>query len=880
MKFNKLKLNTITLGLGLWLAIVSVASCANQPALKDVLAKDFLIGAALNDDVVSGKDAGAAAIARQQFNTITAENVMKWEKIHPQPDKYDFEPADRFVAFGEKNNMFVVGHTLLWHQQIPASVFEDKDGKLLGRDAMLARMKDHIFTVMGRYKGRVKGWDVVNEALEDEGPLRKTKWIETIGEDFIAKAFEYAHEADPDAELYYNDYSLDKPAKRDAAVRLVKDLKSKGLRIDGVGIQGHWGMNYPTSEELEAFINAIAALGVKVMVTEMDIDVLPSAYDYKGADITKNVELRKELNPYPDGLPDEMQKKLADRYAGLFAIFLKHKGTISRVTLWGVYDKTSWLNNWPVKGRTSYPLLFDRNYQPKPAFDAVIKAVWTFSNPILSGFYPDPSICRVGDDYYLVNSSFEYFPGVPIFHSKDLVHWRQIGYCLTRKSQVPLNKVRASGGIYAPTLRYHDGVFYMVTTNVDGGGNFYVTAQNPAGPWSEPVWFNDGGIDPSLFFDDDGKVYYTRHEGMGDGFIAQQFLNLETGRLEGPLKNIWRGTGGVWPEGPHLYKIRGKYFLVIAEGGTSYDHMVTIARGDSPFGPFESNPKNPILTHRNRPDHPIQALGHADFVETPDGWWTVCLGIRPQGGRFHHLGRETFLAPVTWNSDNWPVVNGSGTLELTMPAPKLPLYSFKEPPARDDFNSDTLALQWNYLRNPYDGDVSLTARPGYLRLNGSAVTLNDQDSPAFVGRRQTDLACQFSARLDFVPTTENEEAGLVIRGNDKNHYDIGVTLRDGKRKAFFRKVLGGKTAEAIQYVDIPDGNVILSVKASPLTYVFSCQSLSGPAINLGKALTEDLSSEKVGGFTGVYLGVYAAGNGQKNTNPADFDYVEYVPDKN
>ena len=245
----------------------------------------------------------------------------------------------------------------------------------------------------------------------------------------------------------------------------------------------------------------------------------------------------------------------------------------------------------------------------------------TFSNPILSGFYPDPSICRVGDDYYLVNSSFEYFPGVPIFHSKDLVHWRQIGYCLTRKSQVPLDRIQSSGGIYAPTLRYYDGTFYMVTTNVYGGGNFYVTAKNPAGLWSEPVWFHDGGIDPSLFFDDDGKVYYTRHEGMGDGYIAQQFLNLETGRLEGPLKNIWRGTGGVWPEGPHLYKIRGKYFLMIAEGGTSYDHMVTIARSDSPFGPFESNPNNPILTHRNRTDHPIQALGHADFVETPDGWW-------------------------------------------------------------------------------------------------------------------------------------------------------------------------------------------------------------------------------------------------------------------
>jgi xylan 1,4-beta-xylosidase len=501
-----------------------------------------------------------------------------------------------------------------------------------------------------------------------------------------------------------------------------------------------------------------------------------------------------------------------------------------------------------------------------------------YTNPIISGFYPDPSICRVGDDYYLVNSSFEFFPGVPVFHSRDLVHWQQIGYCLTRKSQLPLDKVRASGGIYAPTLRYHDGVFYMVTTNVDGGGNFYVTAKNPAGPWSEPVWLKDGGgIDPSLFFDDDGKVYYTRHEGMSDGYIAQQTINLKTGKLDGPLQNVWQGTGGIWPEGPHLYRINGKYYLLIAEGGTSYGHMVTIARSDKPFGPFESNPGNPILTHRNRKDHPIQALGHADLVETPDGWWTVCLGIRPQGGSIHHLGRETFLAPVTWK-DGWPMVNGNGTLEAELPAPKLKPHPFKELPAKDDFNGDKLALQWNFLRNPNDGDMSLTACPGYLRLNGSAISLNDQDSPAFVGRRQTDLSCSFSVKLSFVPTAPNEEAGIVVRGNEKNHYDLGLTLKDGKKKTFFRVFLNGKVIEPIHYIDVPDGDVTLSVKALPFTYEFFCQPTGGPAVNLGKTLTGDLSSEKVGGFTGVYFGLYATGNGQKNINPADFDYAQYNPE--
>jgi alpha-N-arabinofuranosidase len=350
---------------------------------------------------------------------------------------------------------------------------------------------------------------------------------------------------------------------------------------------------------------------------------------------------------------------------------------------------------------------------------------------------------------------------------------------------------------------------------------------------------------------------------------------VETGKLDGDLKEVWRGTGGVWPEGPHLYKINGKYFILTAEGGTSYGHMVTIARSDSPWGPFVPDPKNPILTHRDRPDNPIQALGHADLVETPDGWWMVCLGIRPQGGKFHHLGRETYLAPVTWSEDGWPVINGNGTLETNMTAPRLPSHPWKKEPARDEFNQPDLGLHWNFLRNPYAGDFSLTERPGWLRLNGSAVTLNDQDSPAFVGRRQTDLACHASTRLSFNPQHENEEAGLVLRGNEKNHYEIGITLKDGKRQVFFRKTLGGKIIEPVQYEEIGAGDVVLSVDAAPLAYEFSCQPAKGSAKKLGTALTRDFSSEKIGGFTGVFMGLYATGNGQKSTRPADFDWFEY-----
>jgi endo-1,4-beta-xylanase len=356
--------------LNVLLAGVSYAGEKEQPALKDVFKKDFLVGMAVNNNVVCGNDVNAALIVEKHCNTITAENVMKWGPIHPEPNRYNFEPADTFVKFGEKNKMFIIGHTLVWYHQTPPWVFVDDANQALTRDALLARMKEHIFTVMGRYKGKVKGYDVVNEALEKDGTLRKSKWQSIIGDDYIEKAFEYAHEADPGAELYYNDYDTEKPEKLEGCVKLVKKLKDKGLRIDGVGLQAHYDMNNPSLKDLDGFFAAMKPLGVKVMITEFDISVLPWMDWFTMRKIDFNdVNERKKFNPYPDGLPDEMQKKLADRYAEIFSEYVKHADQISRVTFWGVYDKTSWLN----MGRTNYPLLFDRNYQPKPAFNAVVK---------------------------------------------------------------------------------------------------------------------------------------------------------------------------------------------------------------------------------------------------------------------------------------------------------------------------------------------------------------------------------------------------------------------------------------------------------------------------------------------------------------------------
>jgi endo-1,4-beta-xylanase len=309
----------------------------------------------------------------KQFNSITPENSLKWENVHPKEGKFNFEPVDSLVAFGERNKMFIIGHTLIWHSQVPKWVFEAENGEPASRDLLLKRMKEHILTVVGRYKGKIKGWDVINEGIEDNGGMRSSMWYEIIGEEYIEKAFAWAHEADPEAELYYNDYNMFNKNKCKTVVSIVKKMKSKGIKIDGIGLQGHWGLDYPPLDELDGALKAYSELGIKLMITEMDLDMLPSPGNYTGAEISKNFELKKELNPFKDGLPDSMQTVIANRYADFFSLFNKYKDNISRITFWGVSDADSWRNNWPVFGRTAYPLLFDRNMKPKKAFYSVIK---------------------------------------------------------------------------------------------------------------------------------------------------------------------------------------------------------------------------------------------------------------------------------------------------------------------------------------------------------------------------------------------------------------------------------------------------------------------------------------------------------------------------
>ena len=518
----------------------------------------------------------------------------------------------------------------------------------------------------------------------------------------------------------------------------------------------------------------------------------------------------------------------------------------------------------------------------------------TLHNPILPGFYPDPSLCRVGEDYYLVTSTFEYFPGVPVFHSRDLAHWQQIGYCLDRPSQLPLEGTAPSKGIYAPTIRYHEGTFYMVTTlvrdeNYWNNINFFVTAKDPAGPWSEPVIIEGAqGIDPTLFFDG-GKVYYLGNmrpepESTGSSrHIWLQELDITSGKLLGE-RHILRTDGAVYnasaPEGPHLYHIGEYYYLMIAEGGTSMNHAVSIFRSHSLTGPYEVNPRNPVFTHRNfSRKSEINSTGHADLIETQKGeWWAFMLASRPDGGSFRRLGRETYAVPVIWE-DQWPVFSPeTGRIEFTFPAPDLPEKRWPSLPACEQFDSPELPRPFSLVRTPDPEKMpySLTDRPGFLRLFCRPQTLAEHHCPAFVGRRQQHLSFCAEAKMSFAPAQEEEYAGIVMLMSAGYH----IRLETGQGQIRLVQVIAGQESVTAQ-LPCQGGDFRMRMESDGTGCTFSFAVIGRDGFQQPwNMLAENIalspySVSEANRFTGTFLGMYASSNGKDSQSFADFDWFEY-----
>ncbi|GIP18531.1 glycoside hydrolase 43 family protein [Paenibacillus montaniterrae] len=515
---------------------------------------------------------------------------------------------------------------------------------------------------------------------------------------------------------------------------------------------------------------------------------------------------------------------------------------------------------------------------------------YTYTNPVLPGFYPDPSAIRVGEDYYMVTSTFEYFPGVPIFHSKDLVNWQQIGHVLHRESQVNLLERQSSQGIYAPVLRYYDGVFYMITTDVYGIGNFYVTATDPAGPWSDPIRIPYGNIDPSLFFDDDGKVYVSAQAGFGDtSHIIQYEINPQTGEALTEPVVVFEGDEGPWVEGPHLYKMNGMYYMMTASGGTGPMHREIIGRSSSPYGPFDML-EHPILTHNALHDHPLQYTGHAELVDDVDGnWWALFLGVRLRNERGSVLGRETYLAPVAW-VDGWPMIdNNEGhvglQMEVTVPSKSAAdqvIVQHEQPrQVVTTFSSQQpLGLEWIYTRVlPTEDAVSLDANEGYLTLVGNSKSLHDGHNTVYVCRRQLHHVMRIETKLSYLPQQNGEAAGIAARLSDHSYYAIGLTKQEGKlgvQATLMRNKQAERAFAAIDEAAFASKNELqLAIEATEQNYTL-LYSLDGESWELlASAPASGISPDADGSFTGVTVGMYAHGTTEHSSAPARFASFKY-----
>ncbi|WP_425954778.1 glycoside hydrolase family 43 protein [Xylanimonas sp. McL0601] len=512
----------------------------------------------------------------------------------------------------------------------------------------------------------------------------------------------------------------------------------------------------------------------------------------------------------------------------------------------------------------------------------------TTPNPILPGCYPDPSVCRVGDTYWLVTSTFEYFPGLPVFRSRDLVSWEQVGHVIDRADQLDYQGVRYSHGLFAPTIRHHDGVFWVVCTHVgtpEGapGGNFVVTATDPAGPWSDPVWLDEDGIDPSLFFDDDGRVWVhgTRpaREPQWDGQTEVWLRELDRGtmRLTGPEHVVWKGAvlGAVWAEGPHLYKVDGTYYLLAAEGGTDIHHATSVARSATVTGPYEGNKANPVLTHRHLGRGvDVTGVGHADLVQAVNGsWWAVLLGMRPYGGYHYNLGRETFLVPVTWE-DGWPVfAPGAGRVPAEVEVPFADGVAPGEAQGSASGVVPPSSLRWSSLRGP--ADFATPDGDGW-RLALRPATLTEPVTPAFLGVRQQHVDVDVRGVLDG-SLAAGEEAGLVVRQNERDHVRLAIAADDdgGRRvRAVHRRAAVDTELAALA---VPDGPVTLTVSARGQDYALLAAVGDGDPERLAVVDGRTLDSTAAGGFTGVWLGIYGTSNGRPTTTEVRVPRFEYLP---
>ncbi len=487
-----------------------------------------------------------------------------------------------------------------------------------------------------------------------------------------------------------------------------------------------------------------------------------------------------------------------------------------------------------------------------------------YQNPVLRGFYPDPSVCQVDGMYYMVCSSFQYFPGVPLFESRDLVNWQQIGHVLTRPSQVSLGEVPSSGGVFAPTLRHHNGRFYMTTTNNSTRQNFYVWTEDIRGEWSEPHYVDQDGIDPSLYFEGERTWFLgTGQDDFGESGIIQSEIDLATGAKLTKSRCIWKGTGGRFVEGPHMYKIGEWYYLLASEGGTEYGHMITLARSRDIWGPFENCPYNPILTNRNKAPYPIQAIGHGDLVTGPDGNdYMVSLGFRQTDTwmPYHHLGREVFLTPVMSTADGWFRCGTDGTTDL---AYTVPIQGEQRRKQLWTFENTRWDLDWCYLRHPVMENYTLF--PDRAVLCGTELTLNDPTNPTFLGLRQRDMAGSVSCQV----SAGRGEAGLTAYMTEQEHYDVAIRQAAAGWEAFLRLRLGEIDHIACA-IPIPNGEAKLEIVMEPLRYRFYANG-----VLLGTAQTKYLSSEVAGGFTGVLLGLYATGENRAEFTRFRCEYTDH-----